>query len=657
MKIDYIELSNFKCFREESTKIKLENDLTFFLGNNGTGKTVSLLALRRLFGNTREERTIVKDDFYLSDDESFDDIYGRELFIDVVFSFPELGTDSAKSSTTCPAFSSVIFADNDGMLKARIRLEAKWDETEYEDEVQSKVYWVMTGGRVAFGDVDPNKHAVSAYDRKQINIRYIPATRDAKSTLKDEIRKLTKLLSDYSETDSVTKEVESLGSELNDQIRSLESIKTVSKKLEKVWTTIHDNSISVYQKPNLEYIPSDITSIIKSLVVKLSPTEGGENKDISELSDGQISLFYFALSLAVYQIEQSHIVAQAKGFRVLDKDLPVFTIFAFEEPENHLSPFYLGRVIKTLNDSMQSELATGIITSHSPNVVRRANSATRIRHFRQQIEQGERFSIVKEVKLPNNKASDDYKYINQAILANPELYFSKLVILGEGDSEEIVIPQIAQVMGLDLDPSFISFVQLGGRHVNHMWRLLNELSIPYITLLDYDLGRFQGGPPRIKNVIDRLGELTTINPANLPDSTDLTGNAIAFEELEAVLDQLKKLNVFFSLPLDLDMAMIKAFPDHYKADNARASKDRALRKSVLGKKGNYDAIVESGFDLSNEEMTKYRYLFKSKSKVASHYIAMEEISQLPKEEIIEQCPQSIISLINKSVSMLSAETE
>ena len=36
---------------------------------------------------------------------------------------------------------------------------------------------------------------------------------------------------------------------------------------------------------------------------------------------------------------------------------------------------------------------------------------------------------------------DVYKYINQAILAHPELYFSKLVILGEGDSEEIVIPQ------------------------------------------------------------------------------------------------------------------------------------------------------------------------------------------------------------------------
>jgi len=53
----------------------------------------------------------------------------------------------------------------------------------------------------------------------------------------------------------------------------------------------------------------------------------------------------------------------------------------------------------------------------------------------------------------------------------------------------------------------VSFVPLGGRHVNHFWRLLNGLGIPYITLLDLDFGRPGGGWGRIKYALEQLLEL------------------------------------------------------------------------------------------------------------------------------------------------------
>ncbi len=140
MNIEKIILSNFKCFGKEPTNIRLESDLTCFVGNNGSGKTTLILALRRLFGVTREERTVIRDDFHLEPNESYQDIDGRELYIEVVFSFPELDGDMQAARETCPAFSSIIFADDRGKLKARMRLEALWDQTEYEDEVQSKLY-------------------------------------------------------------------------------------------------------------------------------------------------------------------------------------------------------------------------------------------------------------------------------------------------------------------------------------------------------------------------------------------------------------------------------------------------------------------------------------------------------------------------------------
>src|SRR5260370_2732839 len=77
------------------------------------------------------------------------------------------------------------------------------------------------------------------------------------------------------------------------------------------------------------------------------------------------------------------------------------------------------------------------------------------------------------------------------------MYFSRFVILGEGTSEEVVIPRLADAMDLSIDRSFVALVPLGGRHVNHLWRLLTDLDIPYATLLDLDAGRAGGGRGRI----------------------------------------------------------------------------------------------------------------------------------------------------------------
>lgn len=77
---------------------------------------------------------------------------------------------------------------------------------------------------------------------------------------------------------------------------------------------------------------------------------------------------------------------------------------------------------------------------------------------------------------------DRFKYIKEAVRAYPELYFAKLVILGEGDSEEIILPKYWEAMNGSTDVSGISIVPLGGRHVNHFWRLLNDLEIPHIIL-------------------------------------------------------------------------------------------------------------------------------------------------------------------------------
>ena len=161
------------------------------------------------------------------------------------------------------------------------------------------------------------------------------------------------------------------------------------------------------------------------------------------------------------------------------------------------------------------------------------------------------------------------KFIKEAVKAYPEIYFSKLVIFGEGDSEEIIIPKVLELHSTDIDSHSISVVPLGGRHVNHFWRLLRSLQVPFITLLDFDIDRNGGGFGRLKYAIEQLAEFdgsgsTYIHKdiaEHMPSWNDKQ-NPIKFtlkckdDVTINIVDELEKCNVYFSSPLDIDYAMI-----------------------------------------------------------------------------------------------------
>lgn len=439
------------------------------------------------------------------------------MYIEVIFAFPELSSPENGLQQTIPGFSQVIYSDANKNFKARMRLEAKWSSEEYDDEVESKLYWIITDSDIGFGDNFENKFTVSNQERRVIQIRYIPAFRNSNAILKNNIQNLVKLIIDYidfgeessiSNGNSKIEEIEKLNSKLCEEIKEIRALKEIKNMIDKNWANANDNTLRHCRETLFKATPSAIKDLLKTLHLKLSPTECGNSCDIDMLSDGQVSLLYFTLAITLSEIEQRHYKNELNGLKPYDKIKTIFTIFAVEEPENHLSPFYLGRILNLINIHVENNLgASAIVSSHSASVIRRAEKLEQIRYFRQDASSECRLTKVNSLILPADRSEEDYKYINQAVLAHPEIYFAKLVILGEGgDSEGIIIPKLASKLGVDLDPSFISFVKLGGRHVNHMWRLLENLQIPYLTLLDFDLGRHGGGIKRFKYVIDELSK-------------------------------------------------------------------------------------------------------------------------------------------------------
>ena len=203
-----------------------------------------------------------------------------------------------------------------------------------------------------------------------------------------------------------------------------------------------------------------------------------------------------------------------------------------------------------------------MLTSHSPSVMGRIEPEE-VRYLR--LDESSDTTMVRTIILP--EATDDaHKYVREAVRAYPELYFARFVILGEGDSEEIVLPRIAAALGLPIDRSFVSVVPLGGRHVNHFWRLLNDLKIPFCTLLDLDRERGGGGWGRIKYVCKQLLCIGTKRKDILSVDDDKGGTRVlSKKELDGMhewevteagamrrwIRDLEKNAVFFSKPLDL----------------------------------------------------------------------------------------------------------
>ena len=100
--------------------------------------------------------------------------------------------------------------------------------------------------------------------------------------------------------------------------------------------------------------------------------------------------------------------------------------------------------------------------------------------------------------------------------------------------------------------------------------------------------------------------------------------------LRGWIDGLKEHGVFFSEPLDLDLAMLAAFPAAYskaipKTGGPRTSVAKAA-KVVLGTSGSKLTMYTGPYEDYPTHFPAYRYHFLTKSKPASHLAALTNIS-------------------------------
>ena len=654
MRITKIIIKNFQCFGPEGIETSLDS-CSILIGANNSGKTAFLQALQKIFGITQSLRQINKSDFHIPRNKTFEDFDELKLSIEVFIEFPELDSEESQIKAKAAYFNQLIIRDGNSPPYFRIRLEANWERNmNIEGNITTEYFYIKNPETEQGTEI---KNWVKQKELGIIQMIYVPALRSPSKQIKNSTGTIIWRLFRYLKwSDSLKESISTEIEILNDKIVENQGIGKIEDAINNEWKKFND--LNYFSTTNFSFSSRKLEDILKKIELSFKPSPDEINYDIEQVSDGMKSLFYISLVCTLLEFESRILNEEEEFFSDKNYSPPYLTILAIEEPENHLAPHLLGKTIQNLIETSKLNIAQVFITSHSSSILKRIEPEA-IRYFR--LEFITNTTIIRKVSLPQN-TDDAFNFIKQGVQFYPEIYFSKLVILVEGDSERIILPKIFSLKSISIDSSYVSIVPLGGKFVNYYWKLLNDLMIPYITLLDFDIDKKIKNP--IEYICEELLKLSpTIQIGDIQLNEDNLNEFINQIEItdENIRIQLEHKNIFFSYPLDFDFLMIEEYLDIYKHVRGRGPQvfghisddDYALRLEKYVKTPFKDGfnLNDSVFSDKGETLAWHKYLFSDHKPLIHHLF----LSEVPEEILNENIPPLLERIIRTCKNILEGQ--
>jgi putative ATP-dependent endonuclease of the OLD family len=244
-------------------------------------------------------------------------------------------------------------------------------------------------------------------------------------------------------------------------------------------------------KIGIDFKPFTPANLFKSMQILATDEDNGGNViDVNELGEGARNLILISL-----------LRSYAKNLKSTGEDLS--GILALEEPELFLHPQARRHLAKILRELASTGIQV-IISTHSDSFIDTEffNSIGRI--IKVEDEDNENAKMTKLVMCSKNKLVDHcintgvpevktnienisefYKTTSNVRLN--EGFFAKLLILVEGETEELCLPIYLQNIGVDCDSLGISIIPVQGKsQIAKYWRLYSQFEIPIIVVFDND---------------------------------------------------------------------------------------------------------------------------------------------------------------------------
>lgn len=680
MKLTKLHIKNFRCFGSEGVTLSFDK-LTALIGANGAGKTAALAALQKMFSPVDAERLLKRSDFHFSHLSDALTSPAR-LTIEAVFEFADLQDGSTARDSIPALFEHLVINDVTGTPLLRVRLVAEWtDDGSADGNIDQHLYYVACaeGEEAEDDDLKPVRGGL----RSLIQFLYVPAVRNPSSQLRNMTGTLmNRMMRCVRISDQTKTSISDASQAIAECIAKEPGVDEVFSCIKEEWS--HYRYTKRFSNVGLKYASDDIADQFNQMDVCFSPSDEGRECGSQEIGDGLRSLLHITLANAVLDVYTKIRLSKRDTSATTWTEVhpPALTIVAVEEPENHIAPQLLGKTIENLISMAKKDGAQAIISSHSPSIVKRVKP-TEIRHF--WVDPTTHIASINMLDVPSPDDPESlYKFVANAVIAYPELYFAKLVVLCEGASEQVILPRVlSTISGHSIDASEIAVVPLGGRHVNHFWRLLKSLQIPFVTLLDLDKGREGGCFGRIKYAVEQLLLYGADKNSLLRKHDGTVLSVVSVEELQksatdesAALDfWLKRLEdngVFYSAPLDVDFLMLEAMPSAYKSildtnegpvDARKGGRikiwDLEKRRKKITKKRILTAVRSTlksdkasgdGYtDAQKTLMIWYEYFFLGRGKPSVHVAALSNV----RDEDLVVCKEGVLHrLSERAASML-----
>jgi putative ATP-dependent endonuclease of OLD family len=624
MYIAEIRIGNFRCFGSGQSKLTLplRAGLTALVGENDTGKTAVIDALRFVLGTRDQEYFKVQEsDFHCPPDSG-----ERRTEINIRCRFERL-TGRDKS-----AFAEYLtYVESGGNRDAVLFIN--WTAKDIAGARSTRRFVAVEVRSGENGDGP----ALDAEARNLLRTTYLRPLRDAEramsagrgsrlSQILQHTKEIREVGQDFDPEAAAPPDAEKLsvlgvGDYASALLRNRDGIKAARKRL------------------NEDYL-APLSFSGDSLTADIDVSSAGDNearlrqlleKLELELRDPQTSG-----ATPNRGLRSNHVLFMACDLLLLGAEEDGFPLLLIEEPEAHLHPQRQLRLMQYLQEQAETARTDGqqiqvIVTTHSPNLA----SAIRLGNL---ILLGDGKAFPLHAGATELEASD-YRFLERFLdVTKANLFFARGVVVVEGDGENILLPALARLIGRDFTEHGVSLVNVGGTGLRRFARIFQRkepekdgtVRVPVACITDMDVmpvcapvivGRLREGD----DLPDRADRRWRVESDFTADELTARSNAIR----EKADGQNVKTFVSGEWTLEYDLAHAGLAKDMWiaahlaKADDQINAGNKKPAAVITEAVDSYTALVDG---LPTEELASRVYaLFttgtKASKAVAAQYLA------------------------------------
>lgn len=450
MKLRSLVIDNFRGIQHLRLDLA---DTTVLIGENNTGKTAILDALRLCLDDLRPRgRTIFEPfDFHLANADADP---ASALPIRIQLRFAEATPGEWPSQTTARLQRAKVLQVRmpEGTAEVTFQVKGGFDPTR-EDFTQTWAFLASDGS-----ELEVKEAGLDAF-RAEVSFFYLAALRDAARHFDAKGKFWRPFLKESQLAPEKKAELEKKLQEVNELVITAHqsfdgALKAISRVAEVLLMAATDDLVSI------DVVPARLFDILSKSQVSMS-SAGGAKVPLGRHGEG-------TQSLAVLLLFSAFLSTWSKRAPFI----------AIEEPEAHLHPAAV-RALWKLIDSLPGQK---LITTHSGDLIAEAP----INAVRRLVRCG---GTVKAHALSSGTLSpDERRKIDFHIrFGRGELLFARCWILCEGETELTLLPGLARHLGIDLERRGVRCVQYQHVGLEVYLKFANDFGISWCVLSDSDL--------------------------------------------------------------------------------------------------------------------------------------------------------------------------